>query len=109
MASGVHSSLSSMCIVFSKLNLKVEYRPPYEPVFWDYSRAEKVSINWAINATDWEELLENKPVESQVSELNNLLSNIYSNYIPNKAFLCDDKDPSWMTNRNVEQWLQRIY
>ena len=37
-------------------------------------------------------------MESQVSELNNLLLNIYSNYIPNKAVLCDDKDPPWMTN-----------
>ena len=101
MESGVHSSLSSMClheIVFAKLNLKVEYSPPYERVFWDYSRAEKVSVNRAINAIDWEELFANKPVESQISELNNLLLNIYSNYIPNKTALCDEKDPPWMTN-----------
>ena len=37
-------------------------------------------------------------MESQVSELNDLLLNIYSNYIRNKTILCDDKDPSWMTN-----------
>ena len=96
MESGVHSSLSSMSrheFVFAKLNLKVEYPPPYERVFWDYSRTDKVSINRAINAIDWEELFANKPMESQVSELNNLLLNIYSNYIPNKTVLCDDKDP----------------
>ena len=101
MESGVHSSLSSTRqheIVFAKLNLKVEYSPPYELVFWDYSRAEKVSVNRAINAIDWEELFANKPVESQMSGLNNLLLNIYSNYIPNKTVLCDDKDPPWMTN-----------
>ena len=40
----------------------------------------------------------NKTVESQLSELNDLLLNIYSNYIPNKTVLCDDKDPPWMTN-----------
>ena len=48
MESGVHSSLSSMChheIVFAKVNLKLEYPPPYERVFWDYSRADKASIN----------------------------------------------------------------
>ena len=48
MDSGVRSSLSSTChheIVFAKLNLKVEYPPPYERVFRDYSRAEKASIN----------------------------------------------------------------
>ena len=37
-------------------------------------------------------------MESQVSELNDLLLNIYSNCIPNKTVLCDDKDPPWMTN-----------
>ena len=47
---------------------------------------------------DWEDLFANKTVESQISELNDLLLNIYSNYIPNKTVLCDDKDPPWMTN-----------
>ena len=99
--SGVHSSLSSMCrheIVFSKLNLKVKYLPLYDRVFWDYSRADKVSINQAINAIDWEKRFPNKPVESWVSEMHNLLLNIYSNYLYNKTVLCDDKDPPWMTN-----------
>ena len=75
MESGVHSSLSGTChheVVFAKLNLKT---------------------------IDWEERFANiKPVESQVSELNNLLLNIYSNYIPNKTVLCDAKDPPWMAN-----------
>ena len=31
--------------------------------------------------------------------MNDILVNIYSNYIPNKTVLCDDKDPPWMTNR----------
>ena len=30
--------------------------------------------------------------------MNDQLLNIYSNYIPNKPVLCDDKDPPWMTN-----------
>ena len=101
MESGAHSSLSTTChyeIVFAKLNLKAEYPPPYEHVFWDYSRADKASVNRAINAIDWDELFANKTVESQISELNDLLLSIYSNYIPNKTVLCDDKDPPWMTN-----------
>ena len=101
MESGVHSSLSSTChheIVFAKLNLKVDYPPPYERVFWGYSRADKASINRAINAIDLDELFANKTVGSQVSELNDLLLNTYSNYIPNKTVLCDDEDPPWMNN-----------
>ena len=30
--------------------------------------------------------------------MNDLLFNIYSNYIPNKTVSCDDKDPPWMTS-----------
>ena len=58
MENGFHSSLSSTYqhqIVFGKLNLKLEYSPPYERVLWDYSMTEKVSINRAINAIDWKE------------------------------------------------------
>ena len=43
MGNGVHSSLSSTChrgIVFARLNLKVECAPPYERIFWDYSRVD---------------------------------------------------------------------
>ena len=99
MESGVHSSLSSTChheTVFAKLNLKVEYPPPYERVFWDYSRADKASRNRAINAIDWDELFANKLWNPRY--LNDLPLNIYSNYIPNKTVLCNDKDPPWMTN-----------
>ena len=96
MRSGVHSS--HIEILFAKLNLLAEYPPPYERVFWHYSRADKASIDRAINAIEWEELFANKIVESQVSELNDQLLNMYSNYIPNKTVLCDDKDPPGMTN-----------
>ena len=73
MESGVLSCRSSTChheIVFAKLNLKFEYPSSYERVFWDYSRKTQ----------------------------NNLFLNIYASYIPNKAVLCDEKDPSWMNN-----------
>ena len=101
--SGVHGSLSSTChheIVFAKLNLMVQFPPPYERVFWDYCRADKASINRAINAfaNITVELFADKTVESHVSELNDLLLNIYSNYVPNKTVLCDDKNPPWMNN-----------
>ena len=37
-------------------------------------------------------------MKSQVSELNDSLLNICSNYIPNKTVLCEEKDPPWLTN-----------
>ena len=59
MESGVHSRQNSTChheTVFVKLSLNVEYPPPYERIFCDYSRADKDSINRATNAIDCEEL-----------------------------------------------------
>ena len=41
--SGVHPTLHSNChhqIVYSKLNLKIEYPPPYTRKIWDYNRSE---------------------------------------------------------------------
>ena len=78
--SDVHSSLGSTWhhgIVFAKLNLKVEYPPTYEHVFWHYFRADNVSINGAVNSIGWEGGFANKSGESQVSGLNNLFLNIY--------------------------------
>ena len=65
---------------------------------WTSSRAGKASINQEVNAIDWEERFAKKTVKSQVSEFNDLLLNIYSNYIPNNTALCDDKNSSWMNN-----------
>ena len=41
--SGVHPTLYSKChhqIIYSKLNLKIEYPPPYTRKIWDYNRSE---------------------------------------------------------------------
>lgn len=62
----------------------------------DYARADKTSINQAINTIDWEDFFANKTVGSLVSELNTF--NIYSNYISHKAVLIDGKDPPWITD-----------
>ena len=101
MESGILISVCSKChhqFYFAKLILKVEYLPPYKRMFWGYSRADKASKNQVINVIDWERLFRNITVDSQVSELNDLLLNIYSSYIPNKPVLCDDKYPPWMTS-----------
>ena len=86
--SDVHSSLRSTChheIVFVKLSQKVEY-PPYERVFWDCSRADNASVNQAMILQIGRNFLQIN-LESQVSEMNDLLLNIYSNYFPKKTFM----------------------
>ena len=50
--SGVHPSLHANChhqITYSKLNLKIEYPPPYERLVWNYRNANSKAIkgfNW---------------------------------------------------------------
>ena len=39
----------------------------------------------------------NKTVHEQVTAFNTILMNIFSNYIPKKYIIIDDKDPPWMT------------
>ena len=41
--SGMHPKLHSKCnhqIIYSKLNSKIEYPPPYTREIWDYNRSE---------------------------------------------------------------------
>ena len=70
----------------------------YERIFWDYSRADKALINPDINIVEWEGLFANETVGSQVCELNDLIWNIYSNHIPNKTVLWDNKNPPLTTS-----------
>ena len=49
--SGVHPSLHKNChhrITLCKLNLKIEYPPPYEHLVWDYKKADTSSIRKAL-------------------------------------------------------------
>ena len=53
--SGIHPSLHQNChhqIIFCKLNLKIEYPPPYTREVWDYGKAQTDLINRAIDQFD---------------------------------------------------------
>ena len=81
-------------IVFTKLNLKVEYPPLYERLIWDYKNADIPSIVQLI-FFDWGNSFKGKNVHEKVHFFNKAILNIFHNYIPNKIILCYDKDPLW--------------
>ena len=59
MDSGGDSSLHPKChhqIIYSKLNLKIEYPPTDIRKIWNYNRAETDLINRAIENCDWSSL-----------------------------------------------------
>ena len=40
---------------------------------------------------NWNRLLDNKNIDSQVLTLNDIMLNVFKNFVPNKYITCDDK------------------
>ena len=100
--SGTQLSLYPNChrnIIFCKINLKIIYPPPYRRLVWDFKRANISSIRKAIKMVDWQFTFLSKDTHEQVSIFNEILMNIFSNYIPHKYVTIDDRDPPWMTEK----------
>ena len=110
MDSEVHPTLHSKChhqIIYAKLNLKIEYPPPYTRKIWNYSRSETDLINRSIESFDWSKLFSGKNVHEKVEVFHKTLLNIFlHNFIPNKIIVCDDRDPSWM-NDEIRKMIKR--
>ena len=99
--SGTHPSLHPNChhITFCKINLKITYPPPYRRLVWDFKRANISSIRKVIKMVDWQFMFLNKNTNEQIVICNDILMNIFSNYILNKYVTIDDRDPPWMTEK----------
>ena len=85
--SGVCPSLHWNChhqISYCKLNLSIEYPPPYEHLVWDHNRANVEGIKKSIVSVSWDVMFNDKIVYKQVSIFNEIIENIISNFIPNK-------------------------
>ena len=95
--------------IYSKLNLKIEYPPPYQRLVWNFKKANITSIRKPILTLNWEFSFFNKRVHEQVSIFNNTLMNIFSNYISSKFVTIDDKDPPWMTERTRNKIFEKSY
>ena len=99
MDAGVHPSLHSKChhqVIYVKLNLQIEYPPPYTREIWDYGKAQFDLINKTIENFDWNKLFSGQNIHDQVNLFNTTILNIFRNFIPNKVILCDDKEPAWV-------------
>ena len=98
---GTHLSLHKNChhqITFCKLNLKVEYLPPYQRLVWNFKKSYNDAIKRATELVNWNSSFSHKNVHEQVIIFNQTLMNVVSNYIPNKLITIDDKDPPWMND-----------
>ena len=112
--SGTQPSVNPNChhqIIHRKINLQVEYSPPYVRHAWNYAKANEDAILSALQNVDWHRFFANKTVHQQVNLLNDIILNVFKNIVPNKVITFDDRDPTWI-NDNIEnkiRWKNSMY
>ena len=52
-----------------------------------------------------------KTVHQQVHLLNDIILNVFTNFVPNKVITCDDRDPPWINDniKNKIKWKNSMY
>ena len=99
--SGVHPSLHEQChhqIIYGKLSVSNVALPPYTCKFWHYVKADFVAIRKSTEMFALNEYLENITCPNeQVKLLNEVLLNIYYNFIPNKIKTIRPRQTLWIT------------
>ena len=55
-----------------------------------------MKISKALDSVNWERLFDKKDLNSQVVTLNEIILNVFRNYVPNKYITINDKNPVWM-------------
>ena len=60
---------------------------------------------------DWHRLFANKTVSQKVNLLNDIILNVFANFVPNKVITCDDRDPPGINNniKNKIIWKNSMY
>ena len=100
-----HPSLYLKChhqITFYKLILRFEFLPPYQCFVWNFKTLNNDCIKKAIASVNQNFLFSNKKVHEQVIIFNQVLMNIYSNYISKELITVNGKDSSWM-NESIKK------
>ena len=81
--------------------MRIQHPPPYQRLLWNHKKADVSKIQKALQLVNWDRLLDNKNIDSQVLILNEIILNIFRNFVPNKNVTFNGKDPMWM-NENIK-------
>ena len=109
-SSGVEMSLFEKChhnIAHGKIDFKISIPPPYMREVWDYKNASAESTQRSISSIDWDFLFWRKSINKKVDILNECLTNIFHNFVPNKVIKCDYRQPLWMTDSKKNKLKER--
>ena len=108
--SGVHPSLHEQChhqIIYGKLSVSNVAQPPYTRRIWYYDKAHFVNIMKSIDIFNWQDHLDKLACPNeQVKLLNDVLLNIYSNFIPNEVKTIRPRQAPWIT-KTVKNFLRK--
>ena len=98
---GVHPSLHSQCNyqpIYGRLPVSNISLPPYTRRIWHYYKAAFVIIRKCIEMFKWHEHLDKLSCPNeQVKLLNEVLLNIYTNFISNQIRLISPRQAHWIT------------
>ena len=108
--SGVHPTLHGQChhqIIYGLLSIKNPAPPPYKRRLWYYDKANTAAIRKSIEMHNWYEALENITSPSHQGEiLNEILLNVFSNFIPNELVTVKPNNVPWIT-RSTKSMIQK--
>ena len=65
---------------------------------WHFKQVKSDHIKKAVNIFDLVSALNCLDANDQVSIFNSTIMNIVTDFIPNEAITCDDRDPLWMNS-----------
>ena len=107
---GVHPSLHEQCHhqnFYGKLSVSNIAPSPYSRRIWYYNKTNFVNIMKSIEMFRWHEQLGKITCpDAQVKLLNDVLLNIYSNFIPNEVKTIKPRQAPWIT-QDVKKFLRK--
>ena len=78
------------------ISANISLPPSYSREVWDYKNANVKGIQKSTSLFNWEKAFENLSIDEKVGLLNNILLNLFRNFILNKIVKCSYKHFSWM-------------
>ena len=92
------SCIGLIFIIYGKIDIRVPFPSKYVGEVWDYSKADIQNIKKSIKNFNCGKSIESLSVNWKVDLLNEILLNIFLNYISNQNVKCDYRQPLWMTD-----------
>ncbi len=95
-------------IIYGILSVSNITQPPYTRRIWHYNKANIIAIMQSITEFSWQDHLEKITCpDKQVKLLNEVLLNIFSNFIPNKVKTIKPRQAPWIT-QPVKKFLRKM-